>query len=307
MRRSLGLCIVFAVMLAFLGLSACASKEDTVNTKYKIYHVNTEGTALLEVSYTKEVDDAKEAVAEMVKSLKKSDDAKEGQPSIPKGVELLDYVLEDEKLSLYFNEKYREMNVVQEVLCRAALVRTLTQIDGVDLVSIYVDGNPLTNKDGEAYGFLQAEDFVQNTGSSINSYQETELTLYFAGKEGDSLVREDVKIRYNSNTSKERLIVEQLMKGTQGDYLQTIPKGTKLLGVSLKDGVCYLNFDEGLKNSVVGVKPEIVIYSIVNSVTESGAAGSVQIAINGDSNITYQESVDLGKPLSRNLDIVEEK
>lgn len=307
MRRRLGFCIVFAAMLTVLGLSACASDPDTENAKYKIYHVNTEGTALLEVPYTKEAKDADQAVEEMVKSLKKSDDAKEGQPSIPKGVELLEYVLSDEKLSLYFNENYKEMNVVQEVLCRAALVRTLTQIDGVDLVAIYVDGNPLTNKEGEVYGFLQAEDFVQNTGSSINSYQETELTLYFAGEKGDSLVRENVKVRYNSNTSKERLIVERLLKGPQGGHLQTIPKETKLLGVSLKDGVCYLNFDEGLKNSVAGVRPEIVIYSIVNSVTESGAAGSVQIAINGDSNIMYQESVDLGKPLSRNLDIVEEK
>lgn len=298
---------MLAAMLAFAGLTACGAKEDAADAKYKIYHVNTEGTALLEVAYTKEMGDANRAVAEMLKSLKKSEDAKDGQPSIPEGVEVLDYVLEDEKLSLYFNEKYGQMGVVQEVLCRAALVRSLTQIEGVDLVAIYVDGSPLTNKDGEPYGFLQAEDFVQNTGSSINSFQETELTLYFAGKKGDTLVKKQVNVRYNSNTSKERLIVEQLMKGGQGEALQTIPKGTKLLGVSLKDGVCYLNFDEGLENAVVGVKPEIIIYSIVNSVTESGAAGSVQIAINGDSNIMYQKSVDLGEPLSRNLDIVEEE
>ncbi|XCP84344.1 GerMN domain-containing protein [Roseburia hominis] len=307
MKKRTVFCTIAVVLLLSFGLSACEAKEEPVDAKYKIYHVNTEGTALLEVAYTKEIGDANKAVRDMIGRLKVSDDAKEGQPSIPKGVELLDMVLEDEKLSLYFNEAYGKMNVVQEVLCRAALVRTLTQIEGVDLVSIYVDGNPLANQDGEVYGYFQAEDFVQNTGSSINSFQETELTLYFAGKKGDTLVPKKVRVRYNSNTSKERLIVEKLMKGVGEEFLQTIPKGTKLLGVSLKDGVCYLNFDEGLQNAAVGVKPEIIIYSIVNSVTESGAAGRVQIAINGDSNIMYQNSVDLKKPLSRNLDIVEEE
>ena len=32
----------------------------------------------------------------------------------------------------------------------------------------------------------------------------------------------------------------------------------------------------------------------------------VQIAINGESDLTFQESVYLGEPLSRNLDIVKE-
>ena len=35
-------------------------------------------------------------------------------------------------------------------------------------------------------------------------------------------------------------------------------------------------------------------------------AGSVQISVNGDSNIMYQSSVDLSEPLRRNLDIVED-
>ena len=62
------------------------------------------------------------------------------------------------------------MDTVREVLCRAALVRSLTQIDGVDLVMICVDGTPLTNKKGNTYGYQQAEDFVQNTGSSIKLF-----------------------------------------------------------------------------------------------------------------------------------------
>ena len=38
-------------------------------------------------------------------------------------------------------------------------------------------------------------------------------------------------------------------------------------------------------NMKSNVKPEILIYSIVNSIVESGMAGQVQISINGESDI----------------------
>ena len=97
------------------------------------------------------------------------------------------------------------------------------------------------------------------------------------------------------------------MRGPRGSDLQrTIPKGTKLLGVSIKEGICYLNFDEGLKNILPGIKSEVVIYSIVNSVMESNAIDRVQILVNGENNIKFQESVDLSEALSRNYKLIEE-
>lgn len=301
-------CLLF-VMCMSTALAGCEKKEDPALAKYKIYRMNQEGTGLVEEAYDGEMEDASIGVPKMLAALKKSNDAIEEQPAIPRGVELLDYTLDDEKLSLYFDEGYSKMDIVQEVLCRAALVRSLTQMEEVKLVAFYVDGEPLTNKDGTPYGYFQADDFVQNTGSSINSYQDTDLRLYFANESGNKLVEEQVSVRYNSNFSKEKVVVERLMKGpSAGKKIHaTIPKGTKLLGVSIKDGVCYLNFDEGLKNMMPGVNPEIIIYSIVNSVIENGQVSRVQISINGESNVMFQESVELVEPLRSNLDIVEEK
>ena len=307
MRRRKKIILYVALVLCILASAGC-KRKDEADSPYKLYRINQDGTGLVEKAYQGETEDSDKAVNEMIEDLKAADDSIEEQPAIPNDVDLERYVLEDEKLLLYFNEAYADMDPVQEVLCRAALVRSLTQIDEVDQVAFYVDEKPLANRSGEEYGFLQAEDFVQNTGSAINSFQDTVLTLYFANSDGSALVKEEMDVRYNSNQAKERVIVEKLIKGPTGNDLQaTIPKGTKLLGTSIKDGICYLNFNEGLKNTTPGVQPETVIYSIVNSVTECSSVSRVQIAINGDSNVMFQESIKLSEPLSRNLDIVEEK
>ena len=306
MKNIIRVCLCSLLVCCVLMGTAGCKKDDVANAKYKIFYINQNGTGLVEAAYHGEMNDSEQAVSEMLEALKKKDDEMDEQPAIPDKVKLLNYKLDDEKLILYFNKEYGKMDTVREVLCRAALVRSLTQISGVDLVAIYVDDKPLANKEGIAYGYQQSEDFVQNTGSSINYYQKTDFPMYFADASGKKLVQQVVSIRYNSNQPKEKVIVERLMKGPSGGKgLATIPKGTKLLGVSIKDRICYLNFDEGIKNITPGVSPEAVIYSIVNSVIEGGNVSEVQISINGDSNIVFQESVKLDEPLSRNLDIVE--
>ena len=283
MRRMKKIYQIISILLAvclLTGIVGCSKKEQKADAKYTIYQINQSGTALVPKDYDGTGKSVDEEVKGMLSALQKCDDEVKAQATLPKKVKLERYTLEDEKLILYYNAAYGKMDTVREVLCRAALVRSLTQIDGVDLVMICVDGMPLTDKKGNTYGYQQAEDFVQNTEDTV---------------------------RYNSNESKERVVVEQLMRGPSNNrLLATIPKGTKLLGVSIKDHICYLNFDEGLRNIATGVSPETVIYSIVNSVIDGGNVSEVQISINGDSSIVYQESIKLDEPLSRNQEMIKE-
>lgn len=307
MKKRKWIVLVLFTLISFICLTGCMKKKDVASAPYKIYYLNPEQTGLVEEAYTGETEEPEKAAEEILTCLKEGSEGIQGQSVIPDGVEIERFTLDDEKLDLYFNSSYHDMNTVQEVLCRAALVRSLTQINEINLVGFHVDGEPLTNNEGKEYGYFQSEDFVQNTGQSIHSFEETNLVLYFANENGDKLTAQTVSVKYNSNVAFEKVIVERLMRGPSGTGLkETIPKETKLLGVSIKDGICYLNFDEGLRKIVSGVTPEIVIYSIVNSVIESGAVNKVQIAINGNSNIMYQESISLSEPLSRNLDLLEE-
>lgn len=301
------LCLVFSIML-----TGCADGKEVNSTGKFIYYVNTEGDTIEKQEYVKSgkdtEKDTKQEIKKMLKELKKAPDSIELKSAIPKDVKVTDFELNGKQLDLHFNEDYLKMKKSTEVLCRAAIVQTLVQIQGVDFIAFYVGDETLKDKKGNSVGLMRAEDFVQNTGTSLKAYQETTLNLYFANKDGTRLVSEKISnIHYNANTSIEKLVVEQLMKGpSSGKANPTIPKVTKLLGVSVRDGICYVNFDSSFLTEGYNQKTEIPIYSIVNSIIENGNVSKVQILIDGASDTTYKGTVKLNKLFEWNEKIVEE-
>ena len=170
-------------------------------------------------------------------------------------------------------------------------------------MSFYVDGAPLTDKNGNVVGVMTNDSFVENPGEQINSIQEATITLYFANMAGDGLVRETQKVHYSSNISMEKLVVERLLEGPLEEGEQSaIPQGTKLVSVSTVDGVCYVNFDEGFLNQNYEIKEPVVIYSIVDSLSELSYVSKVQIAVNGDTKGKYRDDYAFDTLYDRNLD-----
>jgi len=285
--------LVLGCVLCFLCVG-CGAKEKQSNEMY-IYYLNADGNALVQETYPQmNVEDVLEKMqVHMV---------------LPKGVEIEKYKVERLQLYLYFNGAYMEMDKSMEVLVRAAIVQTMSQLPDIEFVSFYVESEPLRDNDGNVISLMSAQDFVQNTGSSIDSYQTTDLKLYVADKDGKQLKEtKKTNIRYNANTSIERLVVEQLMKGTSASGSQSvIPKTTKLLGVSVKDGVCYVNFDSKFASDSYDLNPEVAVYAIVNSVIGNANVTKVQILIDGANDVTYKNVVDLSKPLEWREDLMKE-
>lgn len=296
--------ILIGILIVML-LAGCHRKEELQKGPF-LFYLNGEGTALKRESYTIKEKKPEDAVKKMLKELSKAQEDVEKQAPIPQGVKVKTVEMVEATVCLDMNEKYLELDDVQEMLCRAAIVQTLTQIRGVDLVEFSVNQEPLKTKSGELVGPLSGNSFVRDTGTALKSYQRATLTLFFANEKGDRLVSEEVDVRYLSNVSIEKLVLEQLMKGpnTKGEKAILSSKN-KILNVSTKDGICYVNFDKQFLERVYDVEPKVVIYGIVNSILSNGNVSRVQISVGGETALSYQESIKLNEPFERNLELVE--
>ena len=186
-----------------------------------------------------------------------------------------------------FSKEYYDLTAAQEVLLRASVVRTLTQLDSISYVTFTVNSIPLVDSDDEIVGSMAADDF--------------------ADKDGTGLEKQTRVIHYSSNIALEKLVVEQLIEGPKGSKLKaTLPGTTKLINVSVADRICYLNFDSSFRNTIDNkLTEDVVLYSIVNSLTSLPTVDKVQISLDGENDGMLLYNYKLSDMYEFNKDIVD--
>lgn len=296
--------LFFLIGLIFTMLiCGCGNKEETA--PFQVFYMNADKSGVVGVAYEPVATETETLIPELLKVLSSDSEKLEYRKPISNDVEVTKYALDGAFLSIYFDADYSKLSKVEEVLCRAAVVKTLTQIQGVDCVSFYVEDMPLVDSAGNIVGSMTGDSFVLNPGQQINAIQNTELTLYFSNKDGDGLVKEVRNVHYSSNVAIEKLIMEQLLSGPEiSGAKAALPSGTKLINISVVDSVCYVSLDETFKNQDYSVNEAIVIYSIVDSLSELNTISKVQISVNGDTSGVYRDTFALNEMYTRNLDYI---
>lgn len=296
MKRRAAVVMTIWLSLAFV-LTGCAPKEESA---YYIYYITPERTGMVPQSYEPRAKDTEGLLVELLDKLAEDTDSVDYMKTIPAKIEVMDYRVDKRDLSLYFDRDYSTLEGYEEVLIRSAIVRTLLQIDGIDSITFYVSNEPLLSAAGEMVGSMNRDSFLFDFGEETDSLLSTTLSLYFASADGASLVKEERQVYYSSNIALEKLVIDNLLKGPNGENaIGTLPANTKLLNISVTDGVCYVNLDNTFLNTVEGVSDEVTIYSIVNSLTELDHAAKVQILVDGENNIKYHDTFDLSGLLER--------
>ncbi|MEG2297307.1 MAG: GerMN domain-containing protein [Clostridium sp.] len=295
---------IYIVMLTLLclGISGCQKEKpipEASDGNYKIFYLNASRTKLVPFDYQTQTTNRDTLIGELAGQILEAPEKPEYQGILGEKVVLLDIKKEDNILYLNFNKDYAGMKPTREILCRAALAKTFTQVDGVDYININCDGQPLLDKKGNPVGAFSALDFAESI-TDVNAYERVELKLYFANETKDGLTAETREVVHHVNTSLEKLVVEQLMEGPMqpGDF-PVLPKDAKLLNVSLSDTICYVNFDSRFTSGESDVAEYIPIYAIVNSLTELQTVNKVQITVNGSADIMYRDAISLAAPLER--------
>ena len=286
------LAVFLAICLLAAGWCRESAAEEEETTEYSMYYLALSETKLETVPYEPSEENAETMIDEIYQMFSQPSDSEEYLKLLPEDVLMKNYTFEGQTVTLNFDEEYKKMNNAREILVRTGMVLAFTQIPGVTYVEFLENGSPMTDSDGNEIGLMERGDFVENEGKNINSFAD--LNLYFANENGDRLVRENRRIHYSSNVPLERVIVERLLEGPKSDdMLPTLSSNTKILGVSIVEGICYVNLDKSFLTETMSVQQELPIYSIVNSLTDACNIHGVQISVEGDTKVTFRESMKL--------------
>ena len=295
------------LMMLFLIMTGCGIQTDSSSEAQeeglRVYLLNKEKTTLVAVAYHGDEEQILDGMMKQLAELPNNIDLK---APLQMDFAVLEYRMEGNLAIINVDDNYYKMAPTDEVLVRAALVRTISQIPEVECVSIQVNGEPLMDRSGMPVGNMRSDTFVDNEGIEINNYEKAKIKLYFASEDGMHLKEVIREIEYNSNISMEKVVLEQLASGTEeeGAYPVLNPD-IKINTVTVADGICYVDFNNAFLQKSYSVSSEVIIYSVVNTLTEITKVNKVQISVEGENEINFMENISLNTTFERNLDLME--
>lgn len=269
---------IFPLLAALLILlSACAAKEED-SGGIRLWFSDPERTMGKVVAT--EPFNGEAAVDPLMDALLRGPELDALANPIPNGTRLLDWTLEDGLLCLDLSAPYGELSGVSLTLADYCITLTLCQLDGVERVSITVDGAQLPQR---ARQILTPEDVIF-TGTEEEPRQITAV-LYFPRAMGKGLGFEARELTLTEGDDLYLTIAQNLLAGPQDPDLHTLlPESVQLMDVTLDDGVCCINFSGDFLTSapVSAAEQNLLLYSIVDTMGNLSAVTSVQVLVEGE-------------------------
>ena len=195
---------ILLLVIWTLGLFGCGKTSEMDRTRtVDVYYLNKEETGIDSEPYKMQKQETDDQIRELLEILAMAPDDADYKATISSSFTIVSVERDEEQVILTVDEGYRNLNPTAEVLTRAALVRTITQLNGIEYVSMKVRNDPLTDRSGNPIGIMEASMFIDNAGDEINTYEKARLTLYFTDKSGTKLVEASRSVVYNTNISME--------------------------------------------------------------------------------------------------------
>lgn len=203
----------------------------------------------IQIDGTKIEDKAKNLITALIKESALTDKIPSGfKQVLPASTKILSIGLEDKTLKINFSGDLLNVSAKEEEHVIEALVYTLTNIDGVDNIILYIDGDILTSLPqskknlpatlNRAYGINKQYD--------LTSFKDVMgVTVYYVGKYNDDYYYVPVTKYLNSSKDKIKVIIEELASGPSygSNLMSFLNSNTKLLATEQDVNTMHLVFN----------------------------------------------------------------
>lgn len=215
-----------------------------------------------------------ELIEYLTEDSSKNNTLKEGfAPIIPKNTKLLSIKTENDLVKLNFSKQFLTIDEEKEEKLISSLVYTLTSLENINKISIYIEGNILNKMPSgkqipaiidRSYGINQKYNVTNIKGS-------TKTTIYYLSKFKDYYYYVPFTMVNNENKEKIEIIIEELAsKNVYETSLISYLKDTKEISYEIENNFISLNMSKKLFNDLYESNLiESVIYTINLSVKDN--------------------------------------
>lgn len=281
--------ITSSVLFAFLLMCLIPNDNKVLEPNQELKYVNSNLTTL--PIYLLDSYDMLGRVKVVVNSEKIEEQAKElleilikekGDSKIPSGFKAIipsetlikSLTYKDGLIKVDFSSNLLDVSEKNETKIIEAIIYTLTSIDGVDKVIIYVDGNILTKLPKSRINLPSTLDrsYGINKSYSITSYKNiNSFNVYYLNKYNDEIYYVPVTKYVNDNRDKVEIIIDELSVGYYDNNMMSyLNYQTKLKNVKRENNEMCLTFNEYIFSDIDNREIlDEVITSISLSVADS--------------------------------------
>ncbi|MFV0519297.1 MAG: GerMN domain-containing protein [Lachnospirales bacterium] len=228
---------------------------------------------------------------------------------VPKSVSLINFELDDDGiLYLNFDSAFNEISSMEASILKSSLVWSMTSLNFVNGVIFEVEDIELINNFTEDDLVFDRSNIIINPKFNSAKVVNKSLVLYFPKADSSGMLYTEIRDTLtNEEYSEERIVVEELLKGTTLENATGVfPKDTKLRDISTADGICQIDLSSNFvtNNSNIPAEQVASVYAIVNSLTEIKYIDKVQFLIESKKTNPFN-SVDISQPLTKETKYIE--
>jgi len=205
---------------------------------------------------------------------------------IPKNTKLINITIEDKLVKLNFSENLLNIDINNEEKMIEAIVYSITSLDNIDYVSIYVEGkilNKLPNSKKNLETILDRTIGINKEFNITTITDTTKTTIYYISKYDDYYYYVPITKIMNNNVSKIEVIIKELTssKMLNTNLMSYLNSNTELLSYNETDESLLLNFNDSILTDInTNNILEEVTYSINLSIKDNYDINEVLYYVN---------------------------
>ena len=190
---------------------------------------------------------------------------------IPSGTEINSIELTEGLLKIDFSKEILEIDQSLENKMFESIIYTLTSIDEIKGIVIYVEGELLTvlPKSNTNLPKVLDRSYGINKEYNITSTEDiTKTTIYYISKTQEDYYYVPVTKIDNNNEDKVDIIIDELKSGPiyEDNLMSFLNINTNLINYEIKDNTMYLKFDDNILDNL---ENKTILDEVVNTITYS--------------------------------------